>query len=68
MADQYSRIGGHLHSTELADMRESLSELSGTILWRMVTQDASKDQEFKLISFGRLKDFGRSHVHEANVT
>ena len=34
----------------------------------MVAQNATKDQEFELLSFGRLKDFSRSHVHEANVT
>ena len=34
----------------------------------MVAQDPTKDQEFELLSFGRLEDLGRSHVHEANVT
>ena len=67
MADQHGRVCCHLHFAKPPYMREGLSEVLRSILWRMVTKNASKDHEPELLSLSRLQGVLCSHVHEADV-
>lgn len=49
-------------------MIEGFSELFGSILGRMVAEDASKDNKLELLSLLWGKYVLGTHIHEANVT
>ncbi len=67
MRGQHRRISCHLHSAQLPNVLELLSEVFSSVLGWMITQNTSENHKLKLLAIARRQHSLSSHVHEADI-